>query len=265
MATSNASLGTTPTTSERQPTYTIDALAGASGVPARTIRFYQSSGLLPAPVRKGRVAVYSTAHLTRLHQIAALQERGLQLAAIRDALTQLEAGSDSLQTWLGVRSKLDLTWTDDGPTTYSAAAFVERFGVIPPSIVVTLEHFGFLQRSGAGPGETYWVSSPVLLESGLRLERAGFGFAAAIESRNMIVAALRPLADDLVALFARRIRETGSLVDLNSVVRAYEALRPSAFTSLQVLFAHEVERALRELLDAVPGGGEPVAPTADET
>ena len=66
--------------------YTIDELASESGVPSRTIRFYQSKGTLPPPKRRGRVAYYSAGHLDRLHVISELQDRGLRLDAIRDAL-----------------------------------------------------------------------------------------------------------------------------------------------------------------------------------
>jgi len=40
--------------------YTIDDLASVSQVPSRTIRFYQSKGVLPKPVIKGRVAFYGS-------------------------------------------------------------------------------------------------------------------------------------------------------------------------------------------------------------
>ena len=43
--------------------YTIDELAAATAIPSRTIRFYQSSGVLPKPEKRGRVAFYGPAHL----------------------------------------------------------------------------------------------------------------------------------------------------------------------------------------------------------
>jgi DNA-binding transcriptional MerR regulator len=77
--------------------YTIDELATATRVPSRTIRFYQSEGALPKPTIKGRVAYYGPAHVERLAQITALQDRGLQIKAIRDVLTRAERGEFSLQ------------------------------------------------------------------------------------------------------------------------------------------------------------------------
>lgn len=47
--------------------WTVDDLAGRAGLPVRTIREYQTIGLLPPPRKRGRVGLYSRAHLARLH------------------------------------------------------------------------------------------------------------------------------------------------------------------------------------------------------
>ena len=61
---------------------TLAELAGASGIPARTIRFYISRGLLEGPAKAGRGAVYTGAHLERLEKIKALQAQGRLLSEI---------------------------------------------------------------------------------------------------------------------------------------------------------------------------------------
>ena len=58
--------------------YRIDDLARASGVLVRNVRYYQDSGMLPQPRRRGRVASYSDAHLARLR----LLNRGYTAANI---------------------------------------------------------------------------------------------------------------------------------------------------------------------------------------
>ena len=45
---------------------TIDELALSTGLTVRTTRYYASLGLLPTPVRKGRMAYYGPSHLARL-------------------------------------------------------------------------------------------------------------------------------------------------------------------------------------------------------
>ncbi|HEY3835959.1 MAG TPA: helix-turn-helix domain-containing protein [Bryobacteraceae bacterium] len=61
---------------------TLAELSETSGVPARTIRFYISRGLLEGPVKAGRGAVYTGQHLARLEQIKKLQNEGRMLSQI---------------------------------------------------------------------------------------------------------------------------------------------------------------------------------------
>lgn len=69
---------------------TLAELAEASGLPARTIRFYISRGLLDGPAKPGRGAAYSAAHLARLQHIRKLQTEGRMLADIGRALMGLQ-------------------------------------------------------------------------------------------------------------------------------------------------------------------------------
>ena len=48
--------------------FRVEALASAAGVRVDTVRFYQTKGLIPKPMRRGRVAIYGETHLERLRQ-----------------------------------------------------------------------------------------------------------------------------------------------------------------------------------------------------
>ena len=61
---------------------TLAGLAEASGIPARTIRFYIARGLLDGPVKAGRDAEYTEEHVRRLARIQRLQASGRTLAEI---------------------------------------------------------------------------------------------------------------------------------------------------------------------------------------
>jgi len=61
---------------------TLAELADATGIPARTIRFYISRGLLAGPAKAGRGAVYTSGHLKRLEKIKELQGQGRHLSEI---------------------------------------------------------------------------------------------------------------------------------------------------------------------------------------
>ncbi len=65
----------------------IDDLAQRTGIPSRTIRFYNTQGLLPAPLMRGRVAYYEQEHVTVLRIIRELKEQQHQpLEVIKDLL-----------------------------------------------------------------------------------------------------------------------------------------------------------------------------------
>jgi Cu(I)-responsive transcriptional regulator len=66
---------------------TIGALARATGTKAKTIRYYERSGLLPVPGRTGgNYRDYSPAHLGRLRFLRRLRALGFSLAEIRALL-----------------------------------------------------------------------------------------------------------------------------------------------------------------------------------
>ena len=81
----------------------LDELAERSGVSARTIRYYQSEGVLAAPRREGREARYNAGHLERLELVAELQERGLKLEAIRSLLDRAGKRATSVNRVAGNR------------------------------------------------------------------------------------------------------------------------------------------------------------------
>jgi DNA-binding transcriptional MerR regulator len=89
-------------------------LASVTGVPARTIRF-TSSGVLPQPARRGRVALYDDRHIERLGLIGELQDRGLRLRAVRHLLRQDSEEARLLSGCLGLGGGLDKPWSDDRP------------------------------------------------------------------------------------------------------------------------------------------------------
>ena len=70
----------------KQEFYTLAELAQETEVPARTIRYYITRGLVPGPCKNGRDASYDGSHVERLKQIRALQQSGLTLAELGQRL-----------------------------------------------------------------------------------------------------------------------------------------------------------------------------------
>lgn len=96
---------TSPKTQETPARYTIDELAALAGVTRRTVRYYVSRGLLPAPEGLGRGAHYHDGHLARLMMIRDRQMAGEPLARIEaelsgnsPELSDLRAEA-SMETW----------------------------------------------------------------------------------------------------------------------------------------------------------------------
>ena len=228
-------------TADGEKSYTIDELATLSRVPSRTIRFYQSEGALPKPVIKGRVAFYGTAHLERLSQITELQDRGLQIKAIRDVLSRTQKGEFSLQEWMGSLDQLSSPWATDRPKMMSEAELATELEGGRPGLLGELSRMGAVDRRG----DTWFVASPALLSLALRLGRAGMP-APAIESAFRIISKqLGRLAEDLASYF---IKNTDALGD--EPARAYEELRPVSLEAVRVVFAHEMERTLRKATES---------------
>jgi len=86
--------------------HSIDELAHLSGVPSRTIRFYNTQGLLPPPIMRGRVAYYNQEHLLVLSLISELKEQqNLPLDVIKQLL-EIRAQYGDVQMNLALKQRL---------------------------------------------------------------------------------------------------------------------------------------------------------------
>lgn len=224
--------------------YTIDELAAQTRVPSRTIRFYQSKGLLPPPEIHGRVAYYDDRHVERLALIAQLQDRGLSIKAIRDLVRELDRGRLDLNAWLGLERKLQAPWSDDQPQLLSEQEIEARFG-LRPGMIAELTKLGLIEkRSGS-----YLISSPALLRIALELESAGIDLELAEGSARILRKHLGRAATDLAEYFFKRAgRGFGRRPTAEDLNAAYTALKPMGLQAIQLIFGQEMERVLRRLL-----------------
>jgi len=173
----------------------VDELATRAGLPTRTIREYQTMGLLPPPEKRGRVGVYRRAHLHRLQLIGRLQQRGYSLAGIRDLLTSWQDGAE-LTDVLGL-SPDELVHLDEpgAPATLDQLARV--LPAFIPSRVDDLITVGLIEHRGP---DRYCVPSPSLLQLTVDALAAGFTPVQVIA----LLAAVHDAAD-LVATAAAKL------------------------------------------------------------
>jgi DNA-binding transcriptional MerR regulator len=224
-------------------------LVDRSGVPARTIRWYQSEGLLPKPSKRGRDAVYTDDHLQRLHLIAELRDRGLTLTAIRD-LVGRGRPTRTVGEWLGIDATLTAPWSEDRPRIVDRNELAELTGGRRAGLVAELQEAGYVEPA---EGSTWLVPSPTLLDLALQLHDAGVDIDISGKLRDLLRRRLAKAVDDAVKLVVGR---TGSGFAGNAtpeeVATALAALRPIARETTSLILAQEVERALRRLADAGP-------------
>jgi DNA-binding transcriptional MerR regulator len=94
--------------------HTIDELAHVSGMPSRTIRFYNTQGMLPPPTMRGRVAYYDEEHLLVLRIIKELKEQqNLPLDTIKQML-EIRAKYGEMQMNLALKQRLQRSLTGGG-------------------------------------------------------------------------------------------------------------------------------------------------------
>lgn len=182
--------------------WTIDGLAGLAGLPVRTIREYQTLGILPPPRREGRVGRYGPSHLRRLGLIARLRARGYSLGGIGDLLGSWRAGAD-LGEVLGLEPDQLVHIDEPG-----APATIDQLRTLLPAMIP--EHLAELEATGVvehcGP-DRYCIPSPSLLQ--LAVESLGAGLAP----------------DDVLALLGGIRRAADTVAD--AVVDQLDRLSPT--------------------------------------
>jgi DNA-binding transcriptional MerR regulator len=109
--------------------HTIDELAHTSGMPSRTIRFYNTQGMLPSPTMRGRVAYYGEEHLLVLNIIKELKEQqNLPLETIKQLL-EIRAKYGEVQMNLALQQRLQRSLTGGGQEVHlSKDALMQQTG-----------------------------------------------------------------------------------------------------------------------------------------
>ena len=226
----------------------VDELAERTGVTVRTIRWYQSEGLLPPPGRRGREARYGPAHVERLDLIGELQARGLRLSAIAD-LFDRGAGDAPAADWLGLGEALRRPWTDDRPVVLRDRELADRLAGTPGAPTEALERSGVIERRPGSVPASWVVPSPELLDIALATIRLGLDPDAGARLRDLLQDRLRSMAAELVAAFTDEV-SAASLAEQGpaGLAALLEQLQPLTRRTVDLLFAHEMERAQQDLL-----------------
>jgi DNA-binding transcriptional MerR regulator len=246
--------------------YTVDEVAELTRTTVRTIRWYQSEGLLPPPRRAGRVAMYDAEHLSRLEAIRDLQEHGLTLTAIRRLLDRAP-GSAAPTALAFVRTAVAQS-VGPGSDVVTLAEVSERLGLAPgesadPAI---LEELGIAR---ALPDGRWQITAPAAVEASAGLARLGVPMDARIRLTRVFRDHTDAMARAVVALFLEFLwRPDESAEDdpdqWAALTEAVARLRPLGATSAASMFDNALARAAEEAAERVlapdPADGLPDGP-----
>jgi DNA-binding transcriptional MerR regulator len=206
--------------------YTIDELAAYTGVPSRTIRFYQARGVLPPPRKRGRIAVYDEGHADRLKAVGALQDKGLRLQAIREVVSDADRDAEAVRKWFGVDAPPGVADPDDVPQLLTDDELKRHLGSPSTGAINRLIRRGAIERHGHGAERRYAVLNASLLVLARRLSASGVDLETAIR-----------LQEILERRFARAAREVvGCAIDKLRHRLSRESKREGAMLTLAALF-----------------------------
>jgi DNA-binding transcriptional MerR regulator len=178
---------------------TIDGLAARAALPVRTIREYQTMGLLPSPERRGRIGIYRQMHLARLELIARLQNRGYSLAGIRDLVGSWRDGAD-LGEVLGLEPD-QLVHLDEPGAPATSDQLAALLPTLVPFRLDDLLATGVIEACGP---ERYCIPSPSLLQLAVDAIAAGYEPDVVLAMLTKIRDATAVIADAIVSLLAER-------------------------------------------------------------
>ena len=221
--------------------YRVEQLAAACDVSVDTVRYYQSRGLVPPPVREGRVAWYEESHAERIREVRALRGKGLTLAAISRVLGDgLERPDADLAA--AVSAARGETDPDE---LLSLEDFANRSGV-PASLIQAVEREGIkLGRTVEGE-ERYTASDIDMVRGALRLLEYGLPLGELLSLARDTNDAMVRLAGRAVKLFDEHVRKP--IIDTAGSAEAAAEQLVEAFDTLLPAVTNLVANHFRRVL-----------------
>ncbi len=180
---------------------TVDELATATGMTVRTTRYYASLGLLPPPVRRGRLAYYSSEHRARLELVRALQDHGFTLAAIEKYMARIPAEA-SVED-LAVQRAMLTSWTPGRREELTVRQLETKAGRrLSPEQLDRLEATGAVARIG---GDRFEVLPA--FDVGVQTLDMDISIDSIVEASEAIQRHMDALADELTEILRTRVLE----------------------------------------------------------
>ncbi len=211
---------------------TVEQFAERHDVTVRTLRYYASLGLLPAPERRGRFAYYGPVHAARLRLVLELQQRGMSMAGIERALAPI--ADDASAEDLTIHQAMLSTWTLGVPEVLDRVELDRRAGrELTDDEVRVLVDTGVLERIGRtfSPLDGFDISVELL---GLGVPAEVIVEAGQTIGRQMTILArdlTRILKEHVIEPYRAEPRTPEEAEQLARVVGRLRALTTSAIVS----------------------------------
>jgi len=245
--------------------FRVSELADAAGIAVDTVRFYQSRGLIPGPLRRGRFAIYSQRHLDRLRRIRSLLDAGFSLAQIRQLLDRDDeenaegaAAKGAMSGPRGAQLRSTSRSSDEhgllraladrsvGSGTLSRAELAAETGV-PEALIASSIQAGLITPIEINGQERFPRSDLEMLESALSILGMGLPLDRLLELGARHAQHIDRLVEDAIDLFDESIRKPHA-EDEDRVRQIFERLLPRATEVVALHFQRTVvARALARL------------------
>jgi DNA-binding transcriptional MerR regulator len=228
--------------------YRIDDLARLAGTTTRNIRVYRDRGLLPPPLRVGRIALYNDTHLTRLRLITSMLDRGYTMAHVDEMLSAWEEGKN-LGDVLGLETALVGTWAAEKPATRSRAEvrrLIDDDAALDRLVALHLVKID---------GDKATLMRPKLIDAFNEIRGYGISLHKLIDLHEQVV----PLVDEISGILVRAGAEhVAGLVaprealpkdaEFAELITMLVRLRTQAVTSVAATLASSVESTIETLV-----------------
>jgi DNA-binding transcriptional MerR regulator len=244
---------------------TVDQVARLTGTTVRTIRWYQSEGLLPSPRREGRTARYDAGHVERLEAIRDLQAHGLTLVAIRRLL---ERAPDTAANALAFVQAAVSPAGKDAVEVIEPEEGAARLGSgRSDQVAASLDELGIIRLLPDGRWE---LPAPALFRAAEELAAFDFPLPARIDILERLREHVEQMAALVVDFFVDHMWPDAATLAKDpeawsELTRALDRLRPLATTSVVAMLDQEVARAAEraterklagEVVGGTPGNGD---------
>lgn len=231
--------------------YRIDDLARLAGTTTRNIRVYRDRGLLPPPLRVGRIALFNDTHLTRLRLITSMLDRGYNIAHVREMLSAWEEGKN-LGDVLGLETAIVGTWTTEKPESMPLLDAQQL--VDDPQAFERLVALQVIRVDG----EQATLTRPKLIEAFNEIRSYGVKLGKLVDLHEQIVPEIDKISDMLVRAGAEhvmdRIKPGEPLpadAEIAELITMLVRFRTQAVATVTATLASSIESSIESLVGRI--------------